>query len=375
MPLHNQTVILLTGAPISSSLNWSDETLQTTLVPSFTNDEARLSVRKSTPEFMAPLWRSLPLHHAHLPTGLTQTNRAAWTGPCKITQNEPFLLQETELSLATSEANRPSNQPADSTQDQHLALSQYYEHSFAVHEVPSSLILPPASSISPGASSEDEGFSGSDHEAQIDAYLHAIHARLASGPLSDLKEMPNASYLHSINPQTMTVNLVVGIISVSQPRYIVTRKSQKPIELVEMTVGDDTRAGFGISIWLPVQNTNDSSRLMTRNDDLREQTLCLRPQDTVLARNVALGSFRGVVHGQSLRGITTLDLLYRNHFDVDGRRGAFRLHNMDKSYPLDPSLDKFKRVRDWVLHFVGTKVKAIGASGQDLLSSLPVDTP
>ena len=375
MPHQNHQAILLTGAPISSSLDWSTEVLQTALIPSFINDQAWPSTCKSTPKSVAPLWRSLPLHQSHLPTGLTQAGHPEWMEPCKSTRNEPFSFIEKEPFLPTSEGSWPGVESVATTQDQELAASQYYEHSFAVHEISSSLILPPASSTPPAASKDEESSFSSDHEARIAAHAHAVHARLVSGPLTDLKETPNASYLRSINPQTMTVNLVVGIISISPPRSIITRKNHKPIELVEMIVGDDTRAGFGISVWLPAQHTHDSRKTITRNVDLREQTLYLRPQDIVLAKNVALGSFRGTVRGQSLGGITTLELLYRNQVDRNDRSGVFKMHDLDETYLYDLGLRKLKRVRDWVVHFVGGKTKGDGATIRGVWSSLPSDTP
>ena len=369
-------LILLTGAPLSSSLDWSEDSLETSLIPSFAMHELLFRAVQPTPESVAPSWRSIPLQSHHLPTGLTQASHPEWTMPRQGSQDDVSFFTAMELSVQSPSEDESDSVKSDSHQGSESAISQYYEHSFAVHELPSSQIVPWASASTTAASDSNEYSFGSNTESEMDDYAHAIHSRLASAPLNDLQEIPKANYLHSITPQTMTINLVIGIISISNPRVITTRRGQRTVELVEMTVGDDTRAGFGINIWLPLPHYLDAKKT-TVQDDLREHTLSLRPQDIVLARNIALGSFKGNVYGQSLRrGITTLDLLYRNVVDAKDRRGALRARELDEASTNDTSLSKVKRVRDWVLQFVGkkTKTKTAGVSRREVVSSLPLDT-
>jgi hypothetical protein len=145
----------------------------------------------------------------------------------------------------------------------------------------------------------------------------------------DLARIPNVAYLHSIAPQTMTVNLVVAVISNPSPKTIHPRRGGPPLQLVEMVVGDETRAGFSINIWLPTGGRDASSELATVVG-----SLC--PGDVILARTVALGSFRGDVFGQSLRRERTrVELVGKG--DCGGE-------------------DKVGRVREWARNFVGVSV-------------------
>lgn len=401
-------VIFLTGAPLPSSLRWTDEELCAPLQPCFMEREAGEFAEISTIGDKAPSWRSLPLEKPHLPTGLTQLSREYLSfDDFSHNKDETSFLSTTELSFASTDPDgNPSERSQVSDSDKEDVFTQYYEHSFALHEtIPSSQIV--------GADSSDASFT-TDPEA-FSVFLsptsqpHAedqllTHTRLTSSHLADLKDMPNAAYLRSITPQTMTVNLVVGIISISQPRNIRTRKTGQSIDLVELLVGDDTKAGFGINIWLLVPPPPSSSPPPRRhhqngthaaqhhdNNDLRTQTTHLRPQDVILAKTVALSSFGGKVYGQSLRrGMTTLDLLYRNVIidgdEADAARGAFSAAELDTANGECPAqMRKVRNVKDWVMRFVGAvpegkMSKSRIAKNRDgyernQMQALPNDTP
>ena len=373
MTLDDRKIIFLTGAPRPSALEWGDDILSDALLPCFTNpcpDQVG-----ETPEILAPSWRSLPLTRTHWPTGLTQASRPEWTGPGENPGTETSILNATELTVSSTETNGSGSQAQSSSYKAEDVTSQYYEHSFAVHDVPASQILGPASTGSPLADDSFESAMGHDP----DPGRVLVRFKLCSADLTKLMEMPNAPYLRSITPQTMTVNLVVGIISISRPRTLITRKAQRAVELVEMLVGDDSRAGFGINVWLSSSSAYDSGRSnisRSTEDILRIQTLRLRPQDIILARNIALGTFQGRVYGQSLRrGMTTLDLLSRNALDADDERGAYSARDLKQAN--DPLVCKVKHVKDWVIQFVGSKGGADAgakASTAAQLSSLPLDT-
>lgn len=366
-------VIFLTGAPLPSSLRWTDEELCAPLQPCFIERVPGDITGISTIDDKAPSWRSLPLDNPHLPTGLTQLSREYLSfDDFGHTNEETSFLSTTELSFASTDRDGyPSERSQLSDSDKEDVFSQYYEHSFALHEtIPSSQIV--------GADSSDNSFT-TDLES-FTVFLsptsqpHAedqllTRSRLTSSHLADLKDMPNAAYLRSITPQTMTINLVVGIISISQPRTIKTRKFGHSVDLVEMLVGDDTTAGFGINIWLLAppfsRHQNGTHAAQQKDNDLRAQTTHLRPQDVILAKTVALSSFRGKVYGQSLRrGMTTLDLLYRNVVDGDDARGAFCAAELDHddnnnknntaANGASPQIRKVRDVKDWVMRFVGT---------------------
>ncbi|KAL8803192.1 MAG: hypothetical protein Q9200_006316 [Gallowayella weberi] len=282
------------------------------------------------------------MQRQHLPTGLTQrTPNVDYYDyhPVQLAENEQetSFLSTTDLSIIASSQDDASCAPGGADDGEFKGpgnegvLSQYYEHSFALHdEVPSSRVLPADSYLSTATSSSLPSQSSSINPDEGDSTNYsilsptadpshnqtAIHKLLAT-PITDVKEMPNATYLRCIEPQTMTVNLLAGVISIPAPRTIVTRKTGKEIQLMEMIVGDETRAGFGVNIWLPPPSTyhgNDCKEF-----DMREQLEGLRPRDVVLMRNIALTSFRGKVYGQSLRrGMTRVELVHRMDGEGEG---------------------------------------------------------
>lgn len=354
--------LFLTGAPTSSSLKWTEADLSAALQPCYLRTSTYDQAVALTPDKVAPSWRFLPLEQAHLPTGLTQASREDERSQAEGPQaNETSFFTTSDLSFVSTdiegiEDGKSSGSIPDGSAGE--ILSQFYEHSFAVHNnILSSQIIGIGSVAEGSFNTETE-----DYSMELTAYdemssqEEIVRSRLTSGYLSDLKDVPNAAYLRSITPQTMTVSLVVGIISISQPRTIRTRKSGRIVELVEMLVGDETRAGFGINIWLPCMQEGQS--FAQRAEDLRSSTSKLRPQDIVLARNVALSSFRGKVHGQSLqRGMTTLDLLYRNPLDSGDTRGAFPASDLESGALMSPQVLKVKKVKDWVMECIGTNAR------------------
>ena len=378
-------IIFLTGAPLPSSLGWTEEDLCAPLQPGFVERTPVEPTGRSTTDDKVLPWRVLPLEKPHWPTGLTQISR----------ENLPLedygyingatsFLSTTELSFISASPDEDRNGTSQvSDPDREAVFTQYYEHSFLIHEnLPSSQIVG-AESLDDSFTTDPEDFSiAVSTGSQSHPAAQLTRARLTSGHLSDLKDMPNAAYLQSITPQTMTVNLVVGIISVSQPRTIRTRKGGRSVELAEMLVGDDTKAGFGVNIWLPPsQESNQSAR---PDGDLRTQTLRLRPQDVVLAKTVALSSFRGKVYGQSLRrGMTTLDLLYRNVTDGGDSRGAYGAAELERGAMAEPQVRKARQVKDWVMRFVGANTGALPSgraskprpTSEKQMQALPNDTP
>ena len=108
-----------------------------------------------------------------------------------------------------------------------------------------------------------------------------------------------------------------------------------------MLVADDTKAGFGLNIWLPAADS--------QSPHLRAAVGALRPQDVVLARNVALSAFRGVVYGQSLRRDTTrLELMYRS-----GGGGTYSARDLAEEGAKEGVVGRVRAVRRWVMEFVG----------------------
>ena len=75
----------------------------------------------------------------------------------------------------------------------------------------------------------------------------------------------------------------------------------------------------------------------------------LRVRDVVLARNVALGAFRGVVYGQSLRrDATRLELMFRA-----GGGGVYSARELESGGVKGMVVERVRAVRRWVMEFVG----------------------
>lgn len=161
--------------------------------------------------------------------------------------------------------------------------------------------------------------------------------------LSDLEDVPSARRILALSPQTVTLNLIVAVISIAQPRTVTTRWGTT-LSLVEILVGDDTKSGFGVTFWL----SSDQATI--------GQISKLRRQDVVLMENVALHVFRGKVYGQSLRkNLTRVNLLWRSEGG-----GYYQSRDLaQRAAAKHPQQEKTRLVKDWVLHFVGRDSGAI----------------
>ena len=372
MPREN-AVKIFTGAPDTSSLQWDVSDLTVPLLPSFTS-ESPGSARRPLCSHPDPVWRAIFLQQHHLPAEFLEVAEYEYfqlrENDTSFRSDETSFLDTRNLSFISSTISEHDSHPGEEAA---AILTQFYEHSFAVHEdVPSSQIIGVQSSEDTSVFTASSEYSTSYMDA-IGHDLNNTKPLPVSGGLTDLRDIPNAAYIRSINPQTMTVNLIFGIISIPLPRMINTRRGGMRVELVEMIVADETKSGFGINLWLP------PTELQTQG--IRCVAAALRPQDIILARNVALSVFRNNVYGQSLRrDLTKLDLLYRNVVDKHDERGVYSTQNLGNATLKDPQITKVRRVREWVMHFVGGRPKDIGSQPVQTerldqpLCNLPPDT-
>jgi hypothetical protein len=343
-------VMFITGVSESTSIDWTAAALLDDFEPAFyelvglaqagESRQARL-VLSSSPE--KAVWRSIPLRRERLPTGLSQVH-----GMHSYFHTENDFFSMIAPPIADSYVSTDSRLSADAKR---TLLDDFYDHSVALHDdIPSSQLPQPS------LDADETSFQSEDITVQQGSADDSTSSILITdgGPvpgdphLSDLEDLPNARYLEAIAPQTMTVNLIAGVISVAEPRKIKTRWGTEK-SLVELLVGDETKAGFSITFWL------SSSRLRARyGQDSTETTLrTLRRQDVVLLRNVALGSFQGKVHGHSLRkDLTRVDLLYRRKLDRNDAGGFYTAKQVNSRQAAHPQLEKTREVREWILMFV-----------------------
>ncbi|KAH0273243.1 hypothetical protein KCU91_g6088, partial [Aureobasidium melanogenum] len=334
-------VKFLTGAPITTALNWSDEGLLNTFssaLQRYLNYADSAPPPTPVPTQPVAKWRSIPLttsktfHESPvLPRTLPHTNKSAL--PRGITSLQEDHDDFLDHSFAF-EANLQSFQIAS----HHQSLEDDAEEAtFMTDDSIYSTVLDDHDTtvMSVGQSFQD------DSGPRSGATYRPI------GPIMSIKAVPTAEYLQHIQPQTMTVNLLVGIISIAPARTVTTRKGGHDMDIIELTVGDETKAGFTINSWHQAQ---DSQQRLKVEDKSRTVLSSLRPQDVVLIERVALSSFRNAVFGQSLNRRATNNT---TAFTVLHKAHDFRADSAQQlTFPL--AVDhKLERVRDWVSNFVG----------------------
>jgi len=372
-------IFLFTGAPLSSSLDWQESGLLGTFcepVARFlhlgdpTHDEDVVPMTPVSEPVLSshPSWRSLALERYHLATGLSQDHgwRQEFKGASFLTTSDITSFIEDMSKVHDGHSQRSLSGSAE------VVLSQFYKRSYAIHEDIASSQLGPASAADTSFNSEQTSLDNTDTYYDSTSPARSFEPAKTipmPGRLRNLEDIPNAMYLDSIQPQTMTVDLVVGIISIPSSRSIVSRRGAN-VELIEVLVGDETRSGFGINFWLPA--------VQSAEQNLRSTLSELRPQDIVLMRNVALNSFRGKVYGQSLRReVTRVHLLYRNRIDSSDVGGCYSAADLVMRDVGDLLVKKTRKVREWVLQFVGIRHMARKGKGQaleGLKEVLPPDT-
>ncbi|KAI0839855.1 hypothetical protein F5Y06DRAFT_264803 [Hypoxylon sp. FL0890] len=333
-------ILILAGAPQNHNLDWTESNLLNHFLDPIASF-ARLDDSSSSPATNTVLgsaldvavWRSIPLERTALPTGFSQLHQV----------RPDYRGDEGFFATLTASIESASGSAGSSKISQEI-LDQFYDHSLAIHDdIPSSQL--PTLSFSTDESSlnttEDRSTQDSTRNSRHISQDQPLVAQ--SAHLSDLEDVPRAAYLQSISPQTVTVNLIVGIISIAEPRTVKTRWGSTK-SLIELLVGDETKSGFSVTFWLSSELNESSSRI------LRE----LRRQDIVLLRNVALSVFMKKVHGHSLRkGLTKVDLLHRRKLDKNDRGGLYTTKDVSSTKPAHPQLLKTRRVWEWVMNFVG----------------------
>lgn len=369
-------VLILTGAPESTKLDWT-----TNLLSSFQPSIAQFTLLQSAPlqpptlslphhgdvsRLDLAVWRSLPLERAHIRTGFSQQHDLDFIGA--FPSSVDFL---TTASISCDAASQQGLTQHEADEESTKLLTEFYDHSLAVHQdLASSQLVPHVSQQQKPASpsrtsfmsdsySNSRSFASDDGDGTtvlldqddtttFKAPLKSAWGR-ATDHLSDLEDIPTASYLLSIIPQTMTVTLIVGIISIAAPRTVETRYATTKT-LVEVLVGDDTKSGFSVTFWLSGREAAEGGSSLAR----------LRGRDVVLMQNVALNVFRKKVYGGSLRkDLTKVHLLYRGRkLDENDEVGYYSPADLarvakDAGKHGHPQLEKTRRVSDWVLHFVG----------------------
>jgi len=374
-------IVLFTGAPDPSTFDQAILDSRTTFTEPIATFLGEPTEHKRSPSSNPEnqiAWRSLPLKRRRLETGLSQLFAFPDVLPGHDFQPHDNFFTTAGLSFDSdgSRHDTTSHFRSQSQENQEI-LSQFYDHSLARHQDIHSSQLPAPEDDNTTSFETDDATSflttskSFNTTTEGDISTVSVRPPLPGGAhLSDLEDVPRAKDLLALAPATVTVNLIAGIISVSPPREVKTRWGRR-MSLVELLLGDETRSGFGVTFWLPASEHNSAH-------DAQQTTLSkLRRQDVVMLQNVALHVFRDKVYGQSLRkNLTRVYLLHRRKLDDRDEGGYYRLDHLKSKKTLsDPQLEKTRKVREWVLRFVGgdvpLKAARKGASSRRVDWDLP----
>jgi hypothetical protein len=213
-------IIFLTGAPDLSEVTDSRVQLLDALVPAlnrFVNPASTRHIPDLTPSHPWPCWRAL------------QTGQDALESHTEKRKHQP--AQEHLSFLSTGSAN---------TQDG--VNHHFLEHSLAAFTSGAKL---PQTELASNNTSFDSTFAQESFLSDVAADAEELFIRTTDVPTSftNLSGLPTAMQLEKCYPQTVTVNLVVGIISLAPARTIHLRRLPHTMQLIEVIVGDETRTG------------------------------------------------------------------------------------------------------------------------------------
>lgn len=398
--------IILAGAPETSKLDWNEKSMlpvqhvedvqPRSSMDSTDASDSDASLQMTKREI--PKWRRLEMERLKmrpiLPKLEIEPPKDVDMGaPAEFLETSELVQQEAAIESTGSDVSTDDSRPSvDSSTREYepetQALADYYDHSFTIHEAIPSSQIDSQQSITPGTpvyESNDDMFP--DQSGTGGIIRTSSQRRLSQAPkprnLSNLNQIPGANFLDSIHPQTKTVNLIVGIISVA-PSRIVTAGAKfgrpRQVELVELLVGDETKTGFTISMWLPREmhvNWKDGAQEKPEGSRsiLRRSLRVIQVRDVVLIQNVALSTFKGKVHGQSLRGdVTKIDTLFRKKVGDEEQVGCYTAQNIRMATGKDSQILKVKRVRDWMLDFIGEAPVAGKKKKGSRVRMMPDDT-
>ena len=323
---HQARFILFTGSPDSDRLAWDEKTL----LNDFTIGAGRSITGRNnqapqpTASWQAPVWRSIS----------TSPESAIPDHTLPQTQFFSFSAQIPDLDIATEQ--------------------DFLEHSIALLDGLASSQIAPADIDDTSLLNTTTTFSFASETSILSSESQLSLSPGTNGPLiphnlriTDIGQVPTASHILSIAPQTITLNILCAVISISKPRTVTVRRRQSTMDILDLLVGDETRAGFSVSFWLPPADSQNTRAAKSENDDLRTTLQSARAGDVVLIRNVALSVWRKAVYGQSL-----------------GRRWAKNCTRIERIHdgavhkgtvlPLG-FVGKLARVRGWRDEFVGRR--------------------
>lgn len=288
---------ILTGAPRASQLDWSEEAYENrTEVFSFI-DSSRAEFGKGTSQFrsLGDLPEDSRRNEKNSSTTLTTPKLPSSETGVENTIIEAAMAQiivPADMTLGSIDGNENNTflSTRKSTKLKPDFMSNYLQESFMLYNNSFSQAL----SLTLSQDLEGTQESSQPYSTFAPTASTPIASSLPTiglpSPIIDLKKLPNASYINRIAPQTITVNLIVVVVNIAPPRTINLKQTNRKMDLVEIIVADETRAGFQVSFWLPAD----------RQHVPRVALEALKTKHLILLKNVALHVWNGNVFGQSL---------------------------------------------------------------------------
>jgi len=381
-------LVLLGGAPALETLQWDDGLLLDEFIPTirhFIDDTALRRVTSQSESASMPLtnWRLVPLYGQHLRTDLSQSATGLETRSLEA-HAHPSFLGNTAMKVL------------DTNHEHDTIQSNFIEHSFAVHvdlhssQLADSTVLEDSSALLDRSESSlhlttsntleslSTNYDSTALESEPSMVVGQSHVQIPSNLIiTNIKRLPKATDILRIQPQTITINVICAIISISPPRTVALKKNKlREMEIIELLVGDDTATPFSITFWLLPQSEQESNPAkIGQSDGMRQSLTSLRRGNVVLLTNVALHTFRDNVYGQSLNRRMT--------------RNETRIQPLGSNQGVSGVVaEKVDRVTGWARAFVGsvalTKMekkrkseRAVldGDTKRRRLDELPPDTP
>lgn len=353
---------ILTGAPRASDLDWSEAAYLDASEASSFIDSSRAKFGPDTSKF-----RSIGelADEQQRVDAINQTRYVDRHTPPRAPSSPTDTVEDVDMIDGTAVVEVPDDMTLgeiyDNPEHNYLPIGkgksfhssfkdvendEYLEHSFMFYDNSMFTKLSLTPSFGP------ETFDSLTTQASSHPYSSFASPRSTPGqlpiiqlpsPIIDLARLPNATYINQIAPQTITVNLIAAVVSSAPPRNIKLRQTSRKMDLVEMIVGDETRAGFQISFWLPPDPE--------KKDPIRKTLKELKPKDLILLKNVALHVWNGTVFGQSLRkGWTKTETTITTW----ARNGVLEVQLPDKTE--GPEAAKLQRVFDYAEQFLSVRL-------------------
>jgi hypothetical protein len=292
---------VLNGAPLCTQLDFTADAL---LDPRDCDAEDSCfwrAVRREDEPSAHAKWRRLADASTRLRSGWSQLylpGAGTYEGDSTFSFVVPYLERSSDY------VEQDSHFDATTIDDTTTEVDNFLQHSLLLHDT----LL--SSQIAVGAGTDDTissstlstSFASITTETSSSVKGESVPTILnlpSSLNVTSLNSLPSAQFIRSIYPQTPTRNIVCVVMAQPEHREVIVRKGGYKMLICEITVADDTKAGFKVSFWLrpPNQDTQAQDR---GQESLRVTLERSKVGDILLLRNVVLNVFRNEVYGQSL---------------------------------------------------------------------------